>query len=251
MLDGDATRLAASFAAEALTLHSQESTEHTLREIVAIAARTVAGAEHAGATLLRRRTRSESPAFSDELVRMVDEAQRETGEGPSFDAMRGQRSLHVADLASEERWPRFAPRARKLGIESMVCCWLGGEGRPPGVLNLYASAAGAFDGQGANMAHACAAHATAALSRITLIESLGTAVRSRQVIGEATGILMERHGMSSQDAFVVLKKASQESNVKLREIAALLVESRDVPASAGASGVRRGRGPGRGAAGDG
>ncbi len=215
-------------------LRSQHSSVGALQEVVASATTLVQGTDYAGVSVLSRNNQFESPAYTNDLVRQIDLLQQETGEGPCLEAMDDDEEfLIITDMEREERWPRFARRAHQLGIRSMLSCRLLTEHGTRGALNLHAREAGAFNETAAETAAVFAVHASSVLTQVLLIESLNTAVQSRKHIGEATGILMERHGIPSEEAFSMLVRASQNSNTKLREIAERLVATRIFPPPSG------------------
>jgi len=187
----------------------------------------VNGATSAGVTVVTRDKRLTTRAYSDELVLKVDQAQSRLHEGPCLSA--GELShlavFRIDDMATERRWPRFAEAAARLGIGSMIACSLPSEHGGASALNLHAAAPAAFDEAAVEMASIYAAHSSAALNQASLIASLRTAMISRQVIGEATGILMERHRVNSRRAFGMLTQASQRLNVKLRHVAEYVVRT--------------------------
>ncbi len=242
---GSALCMSEMFATMAKALHGQPSREQILQEITELGASTVAGAQYAGVALLRRGRTLESPAYTHPLVPRVDRAQSLAGEGPAFrpadaegsekvrttaDPAEGVSVTRVDDLAADRRWPRFAREAARLGMRSMLSCRLTEERDSAGCLNLFSAEPGAFGEESAGTVAVLATHAAIALSAAAAVENLSNAVASRQVIGEATGILMERYRVTSREAFAMLVKASQDLNVKLREIAVHVVATGQNPA---------------------
>ncbi|AXK34070.1 ANTAR domain-containing protein [Streptomyces armeniacus] len=223
------TELAAVFASMARKLDREATKQQTLQQVVELAPTVVHGADHAGVTVQRRGKRLESPAYSDPRVLEIDRAQFEENQGPSLENVTDEPVLIVPDMLAEQRWPRFARRTAKLGVRSMVTCQLLGERGTLGSLNLYAETPGAFDESAIHAAVIYSAHAALAMSQAALVDSLSAAIESRQTIGEATGLLMERYGVTSPQAFQMLVQASQHMNVKLRHIAAMVVEKRVSP----------------------
>ena len=225
--DGGARQLAMKFAQMSRTMLDQPSVERTLQGIVELAARTVNGAMSAGITVVARDKRLTTRAYTDELVLKVDEAQSLCHEGPCLSAgeLSHQAVFRIDDMAAERRWPRFAGEAARLGIGSMIACSLPSEHGGTAALNLHAAAPAAFNDAAVEMASIYAAHSSAALNQASLIASLRTAMVSRQVIGEATGILMERHRVNSRQAFGMLVQASQRLNAKLRHVAEHVVRT--------------------------
>ncbi|MEU6082509.1 ANTAR domain-containing protein [Streptomyces sp. NPDC047108] len=232
---GSALWLSEAFAAMAEALHGQPSRDQVLQEITELAATTADGAQYAGITLLRRGKPLESPAYTHPLVQAVDLAQAEAGEGPCLQESGDADGavVRIEDMSGEGRWPRFAREAARLGVGSMLSCRLTQERDVSGRLNLLSGEPGAFGVETAKTVAVLATHAAIALSAATAIENLSNAVASRQVIGEATGILMERHRVPSREAFGMLVRASQSLNVKLREIALHVVSTGQNPAELG------------------
>jgi hypothetical protein len=137
--------------------------------------------------------------------------------------------LRIVDTAEDERWPAFARQARELGVGSVIACGLRIGPALRAALVLQSAEPGAFDGLAAEAADVYATHASSALARSQNTDSLRDAVRTRQVIGEASGILMERHRIGSPDAFGLLVRASQHLNVKLRAVAEQVVRTGQDP----------------------
>ncbi|HST47962.1 GAF and ANTAR domain-containing protein [Jatrophihabitans sp.] len=152
-----------------------------------------------------------------ETLQVVD-LQNEVGEGPGLDAVSQPEPVWVPDLATEDRWPLFTPAARELGVASMLCTPLVTGDRVLGALNLAASRPHAFNEESQAMASLFAAHATIALAGQEWHRNLTTALDSRDVIGQAKGILMERFRVTPDAAFALLVKASQRTHTKLRTI---------------------------------
>lgn len=214
--------LAQMFAQTAKVLATQESFSGTLEDIAALAVAVVPGAETAGLTLVRN-GKVETPAATDQLAVASDVAQYETGEGPCLQAVWEDRVLRVDDMETETRWPKFAERAVKLGVGSMLACHLSSERGSLSALNLYARAKASFDQQSVSVALVYATHATIALESARMETDLRAAVGTRQGIGQAVGIVMERHQLTAKQGFDLLVRASQKLNVKLRDLADIVV----------------------------
>jgi GAF domain-containing protein len=214
----------------ARTLQAEHGVEDTLHAIVVSAADTIAGADHVGVSSVRRRRLIETVARTDELVDTVDKVQYETGEGPCMDAAWEQGTFRVDDLTTETRWPRFGPAALNLGIRSILAFRLYVTGDDLGALNIYSGEPAAFDDDSQHVGQLFAAHAAVALAGSRREHQLNDALSSRDLIGQAKGILMQRHRVSGDNAFQILIKASQDSNIKLREVATFLVEHAEAAA---------------------
>ncbi|HEX2046657.1 MAG TPA: GAF and ANTAR domain-containing protein [Acidimicrobiales bacterium] len=213
------------FAEVARSLLAQEDVQQTLQKIVDLAVETLDGCDCAGITFLKGRQFS-TPAASSDVPRKVDAIQYETGEGPCLDAIREHDVFRTGDLEHERRWPKFSPRAREeTGVTSMVCFRLFVDGDTLGALNLYSKARDAFDDEAVAVGSVFAAHAAVALSSALHDEQMEEALQSRDVIGQAKGIIMAREGVDADEAFDMLRRASQRVNVKLRDIARQIAES--------------------------
>ncbi|MGK5552866.1 ANTAR domain-containing protein [Actinomadura kijaniata] len=235
--------LAVALARLARDLQGRSSVQATLDRIVAASTELVDGCTDAGITAVHR-GRARPLAVSGPLARDVDRLQADLREGPCFEAARdGTPAVQVPDLArAGDHWPRFAPRARALGVGSMMAVLLPADGHAPrndprrvpglpnlGSLNLYARRPGELTAGSARTAELLACHASVALAAARANQTLQTAIVSRQLIGEAVGILMERHKLTSRQAFALLARTSQDRNVKLRLLAEHLIATGELP----------------------
>lgn len=211
--------LAETFADVARALLDVDDVEATLIKISALAVDTIDGCDHAGVSLIEGRKVS-TPAASDEVPAQVDAIQYETDQGPCLDAIREHETFRIDDLASEDRWPAFSRRAaEETGVASMLCFRLFAQGDTMGALNLYAKQRSAFDDEALAVGSVFATHAAVALAGAQQDEQMYKALQSRDVIGQAKGILMAQQGVSADEAFDILRRASQRMNIKLRELA--------------------------------
>lgn len=177
----------------------------------------VPGAEHAGVTILDHDSVS-TPVATSEVVAVIDRAQYETGQGPCVHAA-VDGVVRSDDLDNEPRWPRFAPHAVEMGIRSMLSFHLYARNDTIGALNIYARAADAFNESSVHMGTLLATHAAVALTQTKKEANLRIALESRDVIGQAKGILMERFKIDNAAAFDLLIAVSQHTHRKLRDIA--------------------------------
>ena len=207
----------------ARALEREQDVGETLDAIVHAAAGTVPGAQHASISAVHRRREVHTRAATDDLPRAVDNAQYETGQGPCLDTLFQRRTARLADVASDQRWPEFTRRAAELGVGSMLAVQLYVERDNLGALNLFSDQPDAFDEESESVALLFAAHAAVAMSAAQQIDQLQHAVGTRDTIGQAKGILIERFGITGEQAFTLLVRASQQENRKLHEIAAELV----------------------------
>lgn len=210
-------------------LLSTESVEQFLHEMAVMAARLVGGDLSCGMTM-RSNGRPVTVACSDPVAARVDELQYELDDGPCLHAMRDGHLVRIEDTADKAWWPDFEAQAESHGVRSCLALPLSAEGRPVGALNLYACAASAFGPEEARRAESFAENASGALtlairlaSHAALIEQLRSSLVSRTVIDQALGVVMARERCTQARAFAILRSASQNSNVKLRDIASAIV----------------------------
>lgn len=201
-------------------LRSRADTESTLQHIVDSAVEFMEPCETASITLANTRGEVRSAATSSHRALRNDEIQQELQDGPCVAAALHDPVVAIPDLSDEQRWPRWAARAREeLGYGSGLCLRLFTHERGMGALNLFSSEPKQFGEDEEHEAVALAAQAAVALAAAENIEHLNSALTSRTVIGQATGIVMVQYGLTSIQAFDVLKRLSSERNRKLALIA--------------------------------
>jgi GAF domain-containing protein len=203
-----------------------------LTEIVTIAAKGIPGAESTSITLLRGEEAFTAAHFG-EMALEADEMQYERGYGPCMDAGRGGVVLRVDDMAQETRWPDYSRKVLGVGVRSSLSVPLPFQGSFIGALNNYSSQVGAFAtpealSAGIEVAEALAVAVVNADEHARAVDqahNMRLAMESRAVIEQAKGVLMAQRGVDDQQAFDILRDASQRYNRKLRDIAAGIVES--------------------------
>ncbi|MBJ8348962.1 GAF and ANTAR domain-containing protein [Antrihabitans sp. YC2-6] len=206
-------------------LHSdQNDYESTLATICESAKEGVPGAQDAGITLRIGRDELDSRGATGDLPAAIDRLQELLKEGPCVDAAFGEPVVRVDDMSIETRWPKFGPAAAEAGVGSMLSYQLWVEDVHLGALNLYSKQLSAFDASSDAIAEPLAAHASVAISSAKREKQLKEALVTRDVIGQAKGMLMERYSITPEAAFDLLTKLSQETNLKLRDISARLIE---------------------------
>ena len=228
--------LADNFAAVSKSLIGAQTLEESFTAIVELALTTVAGAEHAGITLFNRGQFTTRAASSDVPLR-VDAIQYELGSGPCVDAVLDDVVYRSGDLRTDTRWPEFGYRAAtEVGVNSMLAfrLFLEDDDTLAG-LNFYSTATDAFDGNARMTGSIFATHAAiamAAASRHEHVTHLEQALEHSREIGIAVGILMTRRLLTSDQAFDLLRIASQHTHRKLRDIAADVAQTGtlDLPA---------------------
>lgn len=222
--DGLATTLS-RFARE---VQQEDDPDRTLAVIVQHAVALIPGCDEASISVVIGRKQVDSEAASGELPRAVDALQERTGQGPCLDAAYEHKTVRVPDMASETRWPDFTPRALAAGAAGMMSLQLFVEGDDLGALNLFSRRAWSFDDESEHIGLLFAAHAALAYSAVQQQARSASSIAIRQLIGQAQGVLMERHKITDDQAFALLVKASQHTNTKLRDVAEQLVHSGQV-----------------------
>lgn len=220
--------VAEEFARLAIALHDEPGVEETIDVVVGFALQAT-GADHASVVLVHGRSRLETAAASDSIASRIDALQMEIGEGPDLSVIEDQISVTVADTRTESRWPTWASNLDALGIRSALSVRMYTGESVIGVLNIYARRPDAFDLDDQGVAHILGRHAAVALASALQISNLWQAVDARKRIGQAQGILMERFDLDPDQAFAVLLRYSQDNNIKLRQVADTLVETRSLP----------------------
>lgn len=216
---------AANFAEMARILEAAPDVATTATQICEMA-RDAIGCQYAGITLLHGRRRVETVAATDKIVEKADALQYELNEGPCLDVIWGDGMIAAENLATEQRWTTWGPRVADLGLSSILAVRLFTAKEVQGSLNLYGAGTRSFDADDVEVAQIYGAHASVALSAAREGEQLRAAIDSRHLIGLAQGILMERFDITVDRSFEVLRRYSQTRNVKLRQIAAEVVERR-------------------------
>ncbi|MFB8371091.1 GAF and ANTAR domain-containing protein [Pseudarthrobacter sp. NPDC055928] len=220
--------LAGQLSDLARELQQEEDTEALLVDIVHAALDLIPHVADASVSLVMGRRTVQSRAASGDLPRKVDALQSATGQGPCIDAAYEERIVRVPNMGREQRWPDFARAAYDAGARSMLSFQLFVEGDNLGALNLYGDDVDVFDQESEQVGLLVAAHAAVAFSDAQEISQLNHALDTRDLIGQAKGILMERFKISSQQAFQILTRASSESNIKLRDVADHLARSGEI-----------------------
>jgi GAF domain-containing protein len=201
-----------------------QSLDDTLQRIVEVARDLLPGFDQIGISTVDSAGQAQTRATAGDLVHTLDAAQYSLGEGPCVETLRGADVVVAPHLGQDRRWPRYVPAAIEHGVQSQLAIKLAlDEEGTLGGLNLYSTTSTDVDPRAESMAELFATHAALALGNARERESLNEAMRTRQVIGQAVGIVMERHQISSERAFDFLVRASSVGNVKLRDLAQELV----------------------------
>ncbi|GAB3050287.1 GAF and ANTAR domain-containing protein [Intrasporangium mesophilum] len=197
---------------------------------LATSAEAIPGVEHVAIALVDDDGRPRTMAASDDLARHLGEIQLTLNEGPLIDVLsRSTYEMVAMREAPPDRWVEFIPRARALGMTVAVAIRLTWEGRVIGALCIYASRSAHIRPETVAMAETFASHASATVMLANKAEHLELAMHTRQRIGQAVGILMERYHLDSDSAFSYLRRISQNENVKVRDLADELVTGGRLP----------------------
>ena len=220
----DAFDMTSALAEAARTINQPRSVEETLETIAFTARSSIPGFDDVGISLMHRDGVVETKAATDELVWTLDRLQYELNEGPCVSSLRQEPLIVVENIASTRRWPRFVPRALKFGLKAQMAVrlYVDEEGTIGGI-NLYSTSREDIAPYASELAEVFAAQASVALGHAQEVHHLHEALQTRQAIGQAIGILIERYRLDEQAAFNFLVRLSSRSNTKLRDVAARVV----------------------------
>jgi len=212
-------------------LFSEETLQSALDLTTRLSRNVLPQTVGAGVTLIRE-GRPHTAAYSDELVERADALQYELDEGPCLSAWRENAIFRIDDMTTEQRWSRWTPRGASLGLRSSLSAPLRARREVTGAIKVYSDQVGAYDDVHEAILQMLADQAGVVIANVQgyveaqeLSEQLKDALRSRDVIGQAKGILMEKEGIDDEAAFAMLRQASQTRNIKLRDIAQSIVET--------------------------
>jgi GAF domain-containing protein len=225
-----AAEVAASFARLSRDLMTQPQGGLTFQRIVERAVESVPAVDFASISLRRRKGPAQTVASTSEVADRCDAWQYKLGEGPCLDAIAEDEAYLIDDVAHDERWPQWGPRAARAGAGSILSVRMADDAETLGALNLYAGSPNSFDADSVDLALVFATHAATAISNANLVSGLQTALQSRHLIGVAQGIVMTTYDVSLEASFEVLRRYSTSANVKLRDLAAQVVERGALPA---------------------
>lgn len=205
--------------------------EETLTRIAGFAVEAIPGADGVGLTLVDG-SRTDAVVASAPFVREVDEVQYGLGEGPCITAVAERRIVSSGSLGAEPAWPRFGPRAGRLGVHSALSLpLLLTDNKVIGALNVYAHAKSAFTERATNLGRLFAVPAAVSVRNAQvlahsqrLVGQLNEAITSRAVIDRAIGIMMSRTGANADQALDRLRSTSQHEHTKMAELALHIVE---------------------------
>jgi GAF domain-containing protein len=219
-------RLAQVFGNLAVELQAQKSTAEILQSIVQAAADIVPGASWAGISVIEGKM-VVAKVPSSRTVAELDDLQAALDEGPCLTALREHHTVHIDDMRTDTRWPAFAREAQQLGILSLLSFQLFVRSETLGALNLYRDEPGVFSDDSVIIGGVLAQHAAVAMIGAAAGTQFEHALATRDIIGQAKGMLMQRENVTGLQAFDFLARVSQETNIKLVDVARWLVNGHE------------------------
>ena len=231
--DDRSSELTASFSETAQALFSAGNPADTLRAVVDLAVETIDGCDFASIFVIDANTAT-TPVGTDSVAAGVDVVQHQAGEGPGLDAINQGGTVYAEDLADDPRWVSFGPDAAKAGVRSALALRLSDDASRGAALILYAHyprAFGALDrAKGVILAAMAGLALTAAEAHEDeMRDTIQAALATREMIGQAQGILMEREHITADQAYEILRRASQHLNTRIRDVAQALVDTGQSP----------------------
>ena len=220
----EATHLRIAELIQQLYSRSDADSDTVIAELAEHAAIEIPGAQYAGVTVTRNAKHIDTPAATHKWPILLDEIQQLHREGPCLTAAWEEKTIHVADLETDDRFPLYRRDAlERTPIRSVMAFQMFIAGETMGALNVYAEQPNAFGQVSKDMGLIFSAHSSVAWNAARRDEQFKRALASRDVIGQAKGMIMERYGVDAVQAFDVLRKLSQDANVPLVRVATELV----------------------------
>jgi GAF domain-containing protein len=202
------------------------SLDDILSDVTNAARELIDGVDAAGILLIAKNRSFESVAVTSEIPHQLDELQMKYDEGPCMEAALSDVVVRTDNFHEETRWPRYTAAARELGVFAGLSFKLYTAERTAGALNLFSFAPRVWDAEAETIGTVLAAHAAAAILASRQGQQLESALSTRDRIGQAKGIIMERYGVDDVQAFAMLRKLSQDTNTRLVDIAAQVIDTR-------------------------
>lgn len=214
---------------EKAQLHRSVDVEQAVRDINITTVASVPGAQYAGITVVNASGAVSSFATTHKWLQMLDDIQEQEREGPCLSAAWQSNVIRVEDLGTDQRWPRYSRAVlERTPIRSVVAIRMYFEGKSLAALNFLAERPHAFDDDSVEIAQVVAIHTSLVWNSLRREDQFQTALGSRDLIGQAKGMLMERFKIDAVKAFDLLRQLSQDLNIKLAEIARRIIESEDL-----------------------
>jgi GAF domain-containing protein len=227
MTHPDKRDLAARMAELARTVASPRSLDDVLSSVTATAKELIPGVDAAGVLLIGKGGTFESLAPVTGLPQQLDQLQMQFNEGPCVQAALDEVIVRTDDFREEPRWPQYSPACVEIGVLSGLSFKLYTADRTAGALNLFGFQSNVWDGEAETIGTVLAAHAAAAVLASRRGQQLESALSTRDRIGQAKGIIMERYKVDDVQAFEMMRRLSQDSNAKLVDIAQQVIDTRD------------------------
>lgn len=218
--------LARRMAELARTVAAPRKVDDVLLDVTTAAKELIPGADLAGVLFVGKAGKFETLAITSDLMYSLDELQMEHQQGPCMEAALDELVVRTEDFRTEERWPTYSAAVVELGVLSGLSVKLYTAERTAGALNLFAFEPHAFEPADETVATILASHAAAAILASRQSEQLVSALSTRDRIGQAKGIIMERYGVDDVAAFEMLRRLSQDGNTKLTDVAQRVIETR-------------------------
>lgn len=197
-----------------------------LGELTITAVRSVAVAQYAGVTIATRDGSVRTASATGRYPVLLDEIQQRHNEGPCLSAAWDQQLIRIDDIRREQRWPRYCrDAAEATPIRSVMSFQLLADPQTMGAFNFYAERPRAFDDEAVEVGLVLATHTALVWNLLRRDEQFRAALASRDIIGQAKGMIMERFNIDAEQAFELLKRLSQGSNTPVVEVAHQVVES--------------------------
>ncbi|ORM33822.1 GAF and ANTAR domain-containing protein [Williamsia sp. 1135] len=217
--------LATALASLAEGVSAAHGADDALRAVTTAVVELLDGADSADILVIAgRKKQYRSYAATSALPREMDDLQEQVGEGPCIEAATGTTVVRADDLNTETRWPEFCRGATAAGVTSMLSFRLYTAPSVLAALNVFGKAANAFTDRDEEVGLMLATNAAVALQMANSREQFESALASRDIIGQAKGMIMERFRVDAVQAFNLLVKLSQDSNTPVAKLSAQLVE---------------------------
>lgn len=226
MTDQGNRGLAERMADLARTAATPRSVGEVLSDVTAAANELIPGADTVGVLLISKGGKFDSLGTTSDLPHRLDELQMTFKEGPCVEAAVDEVIVRTDDFRTEERWPRYSRAVVEFGVLSGLSFKLYTASQTAGALNLFAFKPNAFDAEAETTGIVLAAQAAAAILASRQGEQLNSALSTRDRIGQAKGIIMERFDVDDVRAFEMLRRLSQDSNTRLTDIAQRVIDTR-------------------------
>ncbi|OBB92087.1 GAF and ANTAR domain-containing protein [Mycobacterium sp. 852002-40037_SCH5390672] len=226
MRDGSATIVTQLVELVANLQREQSDTASGLHELIEHGVDHVIGSQYAGITLAEKNKSVSSVAATHRYPMVLDAIQNRCGEGPCLAAAWEHHIMHIADLNAEQRWLCYRRYAlEQTPIRSILSYELYVDHSSMAALNFYADRPQAFSEESVEVGAVFATHTALAWSMMRRQEQFRSALASRDIIGQAKGVVMERFNLDAVEAFELLTRVSQKSNIRLTDVAATLINS--------------------------